>query len=75
MHMPGRLHIAWDDPNTLRIDTEAGTQTRLLHFGGSPAGDPTWQGYSAAEWEPVNLDLGCPNVLRLKFRERTVMDD
>ena len=53
MRMPGRLHIAWDDPNTLRIDTEAGTQTRLLHFGGSPAGEPTWQGYSAAEWEPA----------------------
>jgi hypothetical protein len=30
---------------------------------------------AAAEWEPVNLDLGCPNVVRLKFRERTVMDD
>ncbi len=51
MRMPGRLHIAWDNPNTLRIDTEAGSQSRLLHFGGSPAGEPTWQGYSVAEWE------------------------
>ncbi|PYR00040.1 MAG: hypothetical protein DMF96_04740 [Acidobacteria bacterium] len=48
MRMPGRLHIAWNDPNTLRIDTEAGMQTRLLHFGGSVSGEPTWQGYSAA---------------------------
>ena len=53
MRMPGRLHIAWNDANTLRIDTEAGMQTRLLHFGGSLSGEPTWQGYSAAEWEPA----------------------
>src|SRR5258705_7350922 len=50
MRVPGRLHIAWQDDNTLKIDTDAGTQTRLLHFGGaSPAGQaPSWQGYSAA---------------------------
>jgi hypothetical protein len=53
MRMPGRLHIAWAASNTLRIDIEAGTQTRLLHFGGSPGGEPTWQGYSAADWEPA----------------------
>jgi hypothetical protein len=53
MRMPGRLHITWQDPNTLKIETDAGTQTRLLHFGESqpPAGDPTWQGYSVATWE------------------------
>jgi hypothetical protein len=53
MRIPGRLHITWDDPNTLRIDTDAGTQTRLLRFGGAPpaAGEPSWQGQSAAEWE------------------------
>jgi hypothetical protein len=53
MRVPGRLHVTWQDDNTLRIDTDAGTQTRLFHFGSSqtPAGDPTWQGYSAAVWE------------------------
>jgi len=53
MRVPGRLHITWEDDNTLRIDTDAGTQTRLLHFGSSkrPEGEATWQGYSAAEWE------------------------
>jgi hypothetical protein len=30
--MPGRLHITWADDKTLRIDFDAGTQTRLLHF-------------------------------------------
>jgi hypothetical protein len=52
MRIPGRLHITWEDPNTLRIDADAGTQTRLLRFGGAtPASEPTWQGQSVAEWE------------------------
>src|SRR5215471_4385323 len=33
MRIPGRLHIAWSDDNTLRVDADAGTQTRLVHFG------------------------------------------
>ena len=32
MQRPGRLHISWEDDNTLKIETDAGTQTRLLHF-------------------------------------------
>ena len=53
MRVPGRLHITWDNDTTLRIDTDAGTQTRLFHFGGSPAAatEPAWQGYSVAEWQ------------------------
>ena len=52
MRIPGRLHITWEDPNTLRIDTDAGTQTRLLRFSApAAAGEPTWQGQSVAEWE------------------------
>jgi hypothetical protein len=27
MRVPGRLHIYWQDDNTLRIDTDSGTQT------------------------------------------------
>ena len=51
MRVPGRLHISWQDDTTLKIDTDAGMQTRLLHFTGTPGGDPSWQGYSAAAWE------------------------
>ncbi len=51
MRVPGRLHISWQDDTTLKIETDAGTQTRLLHFTGTPGGDPSWQGYSAAVWE------------------------
>jgi hypothetical protein len=52
MRVPGRLHITWADDSTLKIDTDAGTQTRLLHFGGAaPAGQASnWQGYSVAAW-------------------------
>src|SRR5262249_9131261 len=51
MQVPGRLHIYWQDDSTLRIDTDSGTQTGLLHFGGSPPANeaPSWQGYSLAQ--------------------------
>ena len=31
--VPGRLRISWQDDSTLKIETDAGRQTRLLHFG------------------------------------------
>ena len=34
MSVPGRIHITWQDDTTLKVETDAGTQTRLLHFGG-----------------------------------------
>jgi len=63
MQRPGRLHITWQDDMTLKIDADAGTQTRLLHFGPVPAqkGAPSLQGYSAAQWlvnGRVLLDTG-----------------
>ncbi len=53
MHLPGRLHITWQDDRTLVVEADAGTQTRLLHFDGTaPASEPaSWQGYSIAQWE------------------------
>ena len=65
MSVPGRLHITWQDADTLRIETDAGTQTRLFHFSqsgtaassaASPAsaaslGPRSWQGESTATWE------------------------
>ena len=51
MRMPTRLRITWQDDNTLKIETDAGTQTRLLRFG-TAAGEPgSWQGMSVASWE------------------------
>jgi hypothetical protein len=52
MSVPGRLHITWQDADTLRIDTDAGTQTRLFHFSTRAAASaPSWQGESSAMWE------------------------
>jgi hypothetical protein len=52
VRQPGRIHITWQDENTLKMEFDAGTQTRLIHFAGGapPAGPKTWQGYSAGEW-------------------------
>jgi hypothetical protein len=51
MRMPLRLHISWEDENTLKIETDAGEQTRLLRFGDVEApSEPRWQGFTAAEW-------------------------
>src|SRR5215204_724155 len=32
MRMPGRLRISWQDDSTMKIETDAGQQTRLLRF-------------------------------------------
>ena len=70
MRTPTRLQIGWDDDHSLRIEADAGTQTRLIRFsetGRRPllsmmleaAGEePTWQGYSVAEWENPLIDRG-----------------
>jgi hypothetical protein len=56
MRVPGRLRIGWQDDNTLRVDTDAGMQTRVLNFAAAPArGRPSWQGSSSARW------LGLPS--------------
>lgn len=53
MRVPGRVHITWENDTTMRVDTDAGTQTRMFHFGAAaPAsGAPQWQGDSVAAWE------------------------
>jgi len=54
MRLPGRLHITWEDASTLKIETDAGTQTRQFRFGAAPpAGEPSVQGRSVATWTPA----------------------
>jgi hypothetical protein len=62
MRAPGRVHITWENDSTLRIDTEAGNQTRRFPFGpaavASPVGGaPSWQGTSVPSWD------GPPDVI------------
>ena len=64
MRVPGRLHIHWADDNTLQIDTDTGTQTRLLKFGGRASASPgpaQWQGQSAAAWHGAGARDGRGN--------------
>jgi hypothetical protein len=53
MRLPARINITWQDDNTLKLETDAGMQTRLFHFAQTPvpAGAATWQGHSVARWE------------------------
>jgi hypothetical protein len=61
MRVPGRLRVSWQDDSTLKIETDAGTQTRLLHFGAVPdAASPSWQGVSRAQWVPHGGGFGRP---------------
>ena len=68
MRMPGRLRISWQNPSTLKLEFDAGTQTRLFNFDRAKqaTGEKTWQGFSTAQWEtpggggrgPVRAQIG-----------------
>jgi len=62
MRIPERLHLTWQDDNTLKMDIDAGTQTRLFHFGDwkSTGGEATWQGDSVAQWDSQGPPGGPP---------------
>jgi hypothetical protein len=71
MRVPGRLHITWDNDTTMKIETDAGTQTRVFHFAAQGAAAPadsapSWQGYSVAEWENAAVARGAPRTGDLK---------
>jgi len=76
MSVPGRIHITWQDDATLKVDTDAGMQTRLLRFAPAESrgdvkkpsdGPRTWQGVSQAQWLTPR-----PNVpLQLRPADRT----
>ena len=60
MRVPGRLHITWQDDETLRAETDAGTQTRIYRFRPAAAGttERSWQGDSSAEWQTPRTGRG-----------------
>jgi len=65
MRVPSRFHITWQDDNTLKVESDAGTQTRIFHFNptGEPPAEKTWQGYSVASW-----DLGALKVVTTNMK-------
>jgi hypothetical protein len=65
MRVAARFHITWQDDYTLRVDSDAGMQTRLFHFNPLPAqpGERTWQGVSTAQWQPpASLKVATGNM-------------
>jgi hypothetical protein len=82
MRVPGRLHITWQDDSTLKMDTDSGTQTRLLRFASGastgaskdaplPApGKASWQGDSVAQWEGIVRGTGSPDFLPIGLNPR-----
>jgi hypothetical protein len=72
MRAPTRLHITWQDDNTLKVETDYGMQTRLLHFGnwkGRPSA--SLQGDSVAEWEFPRANRGRGDPEPATGREQT----
>jgi hypothetical protein len=56
MRMPARLHIQWADERTLKVDIDAGQQSRVFNFGiaaSDTTQDKTWQGKSQARWAMI----------------------
>ena len=53
IRIPGRIRISWQDATTLKLEFDAGTQTRLMRFTRTPPGPRDWQGHSLAEWTDI----------------------
>lgn len=77
MSVPTRLRILWEDDDTLRVDTDAGQQSRAFRFAAEPpAGlERSLQGFSRAEWrtraggmEPGSLPGGSLEVTTSHMR-------
>ena len=84
MSVPGRVHITWQDDTTLKVETDAGMQTRLLRFTfpqgqGAPnlarGGDSQPPATGPRTWQGVSQAqwlMTRPNVpLQLRPAERT----
>src|SRR5437660_7325849 len=59
MRVPERLRITWENDQTLKLETDAGMQTRLFYFGTPQGQGGTWQGISKASWE-FDAGFGLP---------------
>lgn len=53
MRRPTRLRISWQDDTTVRLETDAGMQTRIFYFGATTASGGDWQGLSSATWDTL----------------------
>ena len=58
--LPTRLQISWQDDNTMKLEWDLGTQTRLVYFDKTKAeaGPPSYQGHAIGEWIDVPAQGG-----------------
>ena len=79
MRVPTRLHITWENETTLKVDTDAGQQTRRFVFGAANAASQavsarSLQGTSSAVWEyaggrgPRGAGAVPPGILKVVTR-------
>ena len=60
IRQPTRIRIQWENENTLRLEFDAGTQTRRFQFGAPPTpAMRSLQGHSVARWfrQPQNRGI------------------
>lgn len=62
MRVPGRIHVTWPDESTIKLEMDAGQQTRTFHFNAPAPADekPSLQGYSVATWDGPPAGRGAP---------------
>jgi hypothetical protein len=53
--LPTRMQVSWVDDNTLKLDWDLGTQSRLVYFDKTktPSGAASYQGHAIGEWIDV----------------------
>jgi hypothetical protein len=53
--LPTRMQISWVDADTMKLDWDLGTQSRLVYFDKTKAaaGPPSYQGHAIGEWIDV----------------------
>ena len=64
MNLPTHLRITWQDDNTLRVDTDYGTQTRILRFAPSQA--------RGAQGEPAGASATRPDARKRSWQGNSV---
>ena len=62
MRMPTRVRLSWTDDETMKLETDAGMQTRMFYFREPKSKGNDWQGVSNASWELVGGGRSGPVV-------------
>jgi hypothetical protein len=60
MRVPGRIRISWADDDTMKVETDAGTQVRNFAFKDPKGAGGDWQGVSSASWDIIGGGRGGP---------------